>query len=594
MLDGNDARRDFPFKEWPKEHDIISMPQGKASILLLGRSGTGKTTCCLYRLWNQFQNYWLQAIVSGPLIQQKPLTILQDKGEMTTDDIEIDTPSEDLESPEITENSNEDTLTIDESISAEQLEMVSEPIFEHFHQIFITKNYVLCAQMKKRFYDLAAGRDIAVNHMPFEETDIPSTFSDVEDLAYPLFLTARQFFILLDNSLNDGRNFFPRDDEGKLKEKIVSSDYDHEDPNTLLDLEESDSEDEKEDDDSDIDDDISSSQPTTGKKKLPERREVTASYFSEKIWPRISKNVTLKDAKIDPLLVWMEIKSFIKGSVEAVKTKEGYLSQEAYQRLGKKMAPNYIDKREDIYKIFKLYVNYVKHQCEDKVFDECDLNHNIYSRLNVLKDLPWSVHSIYIDEVQDFTQSELSIFIRICRNPNDLFLTGDTAQSIMRGIAFRFSDLRRIFHCASEQASRATKPIKVKVPKVHDLAINFRSHTGVLKLATSVIEVMKKYFPNSFDILPGDEGMFPGPTPIVLDSCNVSDLALVLRSNKRESSTIEFGAHQVIIVQSEEAKKNLPDVLRSGIVLTVFESKGLEFDDVLLYDFFKYSKVTKI
>ena len=58
MLNGDSARRDFPFKEWPKEHDIINMPQGKVSILLLGRSGTGKTTCCLYRLWNQFQNYW--------------------------------------------------------------------------------------------------------------------------------------------------------------------------------------------------------------------------------------------------------------------------------------------------------------------------------------------------------------------------------------------------------------------------------------------------------------------------------------------------------------------------------------------------------
>lgn len=87
--------------------------------------------------------------------------------------------------------------------------------------------------------------------------------------------------------------------------------------------------------------------------------------------------------------------------------------------------------------------------------------------------------------------------------------------------------------------------------------------------------------------------MFPGPTPIVLDSCNVSDLALVLRTNKREASTIEFGAHQVIIVQSEEAKKNIPDVLKAGIVLTVFEAKGLEFDDVLLYDFFKYSKVSQ-
>ena len=161
-------------------------------------------------------------------------------------------------------------------------------------------------------------------------------------------------------------------------------------------------------------------------------------------------------------------------------------------------------------------------------------------RLNDLKDLPWSIHNIYIDEVQDFTQAELSIFIRICREPNDLFLTGDTAQSIMRGISFRFGDLKSIFYRAREQASKSVKSSLVKVPKVDELTINFRSYTGVLQLAASVIDLMRHFFPNSFDCLPGDEGMFPGPTPIIFHSCNVSDLALVLRTNKREASAIEF------------------------------------------------------
>lgn len=32
-----------------------------------------------------------------------------------------------------------------------------------------------------------------------------------------------------------------------------------------------------------------------------------------------------------------------------------------------------------------------------------------------------------------------------------MFLTGDTAQSIMRGVAFRFTDLKTLFHHAKEQ-----------------------------------------------------------------------------------------------------------------------------------------------
>lgn len=43
---------------------------------------------------------------------------------------------------------------------------------------------------------------------------------------------------------------------------------------------------------------------------------------------------------------------------------------------------------------------------------------------------------------------------------------------------------------------------------------------------------------------------------------------------------------QAVIVRTDAARDALPDVLRAGIVLTVVEAKGLEFDDVLLWNFF--------
>ena len=205
-----------------------------------------------------------------------------------------------------------------------------------------------------------------------------------------------------------------------------------------------------------------------------------------------------------------------------------------------------------------------------------------------MKNPPWSIHSIFIDEVQDFTQAELSILVRICRDQNNLFFTGDTAQSIMKGISFQFRYLTTIFFHVKE----ASSSIPVKVPEVSKLSINFRSHTGVLQLASSVIDLMKKFFPESFDFLPEDKGMFPGPTPVIFESCEACNLAEVLKTYKRSSSTIDFGAHQAIIVQTEEAKNEIPDELKSAIVLTIFEAKGLEFDDVVLYNFFKDSKVS--
>ena len=599
MLEGENARRDFPFKEWPKEHDIINLPEGKESILLLGRSGTGKTTCCLYRLWNRFQTYWNMAQHAGPLISRNTLIFDQHQDDMTSDSESESRRGSDENPDDSDESAHPSTLHAQpiagDVVSSEAVsEHCSEPCpeatlpetLEHLHQVFITKNYVLCAQMRKRFYDMAASNDSAKEQMAFEDAEIANDLVMINDFAFPLFLTTRQFLLLLDNSLADGVSFFPRAEDGTLKVKILSSDYDHEDPDTLLDLEESESEDEGEF----AEFEECRFHQTTSKQQMSEWREVTASYFAEHIWPKISH--ACSDKTTDPLLVWMEIKSFIKGSREAVETQQGYLTQDEYEKLGKKMAPNFDGNRSEVYTLFLQYQNFLKRKRRLNLFDECDFVHDIYQRLSVLKDVPWSVHNFYVDEVQDFTQAELSVLLRCCSDPNGLFLTGDTAQSIMRGVSFRFGDLRTLFHEVQQKAKHVKGAVKIHVPQLQQLTINFQSHSGVLQLAASIIDLLKEFFPNSFDCLPGDEGMFPGPIPTVLQSCNVSDLALLMRSNKREASSIEFGAHQVIIVQSEDSKKALPDVLKAGIVLTVFEAKGLEFDDVLLYNFFCDSKVS--
>ena len=592
ILEGDDIRRDFPYKEWPKEHDIINMD--KRSILLLGRSGTGKTTCCLYRLWNCFKKYWTKVIASdgSPLLPVRPLIFYHvnpdndDKSDSEDETNISATPStSQSQIDECEPKCDSDLQATADSTGEFPLECRTD--LEHLHQVFITKNYVLCAQMKKRFYDLAAGNDIATEHMPFEDVNLSTSLMNINELSYPLFLTAREFFLLLDNSLNDQSEFFTRTTDGKLVEKIRSSDYDHEDPDTLLDLDwDSDQEEESE---SEPSDDEVANPKTDVKVKQLQRREVTASYFVEYIWRNIHH--VCHDKNTDPLLIWMEIKSFIKGSRKAVESEKGYLTQEEYEKLGAKMAPNFAGSRQEVYRMFEKYQHFIKHRAKEHLFDECEFIHNLFKRLCKLREVPFSIHSFYVDEVQDFTQAELSILLRCCKDPNDLFLTGDTAQSIMRGVSFRFSDLRSLFYKANIQVKNIGKKDKVTVPRVDKLTINFRSHSGVLKLAASVIDVLQEFFPNSFDCLPEDEGMFPGPTPTLLDSCNFSDLALVLRGNKRESSSIEFGAHQVIIVQSEDAKRALPSELQAGIALTVFEAKGLEFDDVLLYDFFKDSKV---
>ena len=463
ILNSSNNRRDFPFKEWPKEHDIINMPEGQP-ILLLGRSGTGKSLCCLYRMWNLFKHFWKKA---------RPAHGIQ------------------------------------------------------LHQIFVTKNKHLCDYTKKCFYNMAASQNYLNKHMKHEKKKLPNVLSKVSNLSYPLFLTSREFLVLLDNSL-DGAHFFPG-----------------------------------------------------------AATEVTASYFETSIWPKL-KNKSWKFNHFNPTLVWMEIISIIKGSYEAMQQPKGCLSKEQYISIGQKMAPTFSqDDKAHIYAIFELYQKYLLQN--KAAFDECDLLHNIHNRFfeaNPRAQRDWTISHFYVDEVQDFTQAELNIITQLSSEPNNLFLTGDTAQTIMKGVYFRFCDLRSLFYHMQQKASH------IKIPEIMTLEINFRSHSGILNLAASVIDLMKHYFSRFFDShLPSDQGIYPGPTPII---CLVKNIASVFKNKSPDdASNISFGANQAIIVRNDEAKQQLIESKKlEGIILTVYEAKGLEFTDVLLYNIFDASQVS--
>lgn len=49
-----------------------------------------------------------------------------------------------------------------------------------------------------------------------------------------------------------------------------------------------------------------------------------------------------------------------------------------------------------------------------------------------------------------------------------MFLTGDTAQGIMRGISFRFKDLRSLFYHASQTVKNIKVPERVNLSSVND------------------------------------------------------------------------------------------------------------------------------
>ena len=266
--------------------------------------------------------------------------------------------------------------------------------------------------------------------------------------------------------------------------------------------------------------------------------------FLRTIWERITSKA---DRKVyHPQLVWQEIKSFIKGSLVALHSQDGFLSEEKYLEVGRKQAPNFSGDRKSIYGFFLAY-NAIKKQ--ERFYDEGDIVCSIFKRLKLHSaGADWTLHRLYVDETQDFTQAELAVLLRACADPNGLFLTGDTAQSIMRGVHFRFKDLQSIFHHAWAAARRQSGHTDLVKPTLHHLLYNYRSHAGILQLASSVIDLLHRFFPASFDDnLPRDQGMFDGPKPVLLDVCTDEGLRALVKGNDEggSQSVIEFGAHQV-------------------------------------------------
>jgi hypothetical protein len=432
-------------------------------------------------------------------------------------------------------------------------------------QLFVTKNDVLRNEVEKSFRNMglawrkrvschpenatraASEDDIKVINLlsDFEsspEYDLTRMVSGASQsneigspgLTFPLFLTSSEWLDILDCEL-PGRRFFNQVEVEHRADTRREDDAVQRGMEAFFSIDKS----------------------AKQEQKVVMRREMSFQIF-RKLWRKMNSQIK---TSMDPALVWLEIKSHIKGSVAALQLDDTdrstrdhrFLRLLEYLNLPRKQSRIDESQRRIVH---ELYQSYEKLKIEGNYCNVMDVVYNLAGRIcQVPRDskeklrglLP--VNAMFIDEVQDFTQSELFLLTKLCSDPNNLMLAGDTAQSIAVGVGFRFTDVRQIFFNAFGGAE----------PDLLRLTHNYRSHAGILRLAASVVELLYFFFSDSLDKLPPDFGLFQGPKPVLMEVSSVTDLVLMLDGSKRETSRIEFGAHQVVIVRSEEAKNALPE-----------------------------------
>ncbi|CAN0905498.1 TPR and ankyrin repeat-containing protein 1 [Linum grandiflorum] len=205
--------------------------------------------------------------------------------------------------------------------------------------------------------------------------------------------------------------------------------------------------------------------------------------------------------------------------------------------------------------IYQIYEDYEKMKMERGDFDMADFIIDLHRRLKSGKYKGELMDYVYLDEVQDLTMRQVAIFKHVCKDVNEGYaFYGDTAQTIVRGIDFRFEDIRSVFY--NEFLDDAAKE-KSQVSKMFHLSQNFRTHVGIIRLAQSVTDLLYHFFPSSVDKLNKETSRIYGEAPVLLEVGNDENAIMTIFGIKPEGCSVGFGAEQVILVRDDYAKKEI-------------------------------------
>ena len=235
------------------------------------------------------------------------------------------------------------------------------------------------------------------------------------------------------------------------------------------------------------------------------------------------------------------------------------LTYQEYLNLGKKRAPNFLFERKDIYTIAEYYQDKLEEQGK---WDEIDLCRHAIQHLDKQANR-FRYDLVVCDEVQDFTDIQISLIFRLAKSYKGIVFTGDPKQ-IINPSGFRWEEAKNKFY---ERG--------VEVPDVYHFNLNFRCVGNIVRLSNALLDLKQQLIGLSGSELKED-WKFNGRPPFLLTGMSEKDLLDRLHLT---------GASQIILVRNKNDQRKLKKALNTELVFTINEAKGLEFDTVFLWKF---------
>ena len=288
-----------------------------------------------------------------------------------------------------------------------------------------------------------------------------------------------------------------------------------------------------------------------GTLRIPRGQEITAPVFLAWV-ERQSRPASLRDGQ----KLYEEFRGVIAGS----SLNAPYLSEEAYLNLGIRQAIYGAEERKAVYQLFQRYVEFLN---TNAYFDSSILAYAYGQEVQACYDY------VVVDEVQDFTNSQLAFILKTLKDSHQFLLCGDANQIVYPNF-FSWSKLKSQFY-------------QNKDPKTADitriLTRNYRNTPEVTALANGVLKVKNARF-RSVD----------RESHLLMESHSsrtgqVCSVPFSEQSLKDLNEQTRLSTHYAVLVLTDGQKEKARQYFETPLLFSIQEAKGLEYENVILFCF---------
>ena len=261
---------------------------------------------------------------------------------------------------------------------------------------------------------------------------------------------------------------------------------------------------------------------------------------------------------IDPYILWEEIRIYLK--INKLQNRQEYLSTNKESKIV-----------EAVLSVYQKYVDYLE---INQMWDDIDLAKFALSSIN--SDCFYDYEEVIVDEVQDLTELQLKVICLVCQTPFGLFLVGDEAQAI-HPTKFNWESTKLIISKSFQERGYGQE---VEMAYLYD---NYRSPFPIFNLSNLI-----NLWRNKLYKLPEPNQKFRcykryGESIDIISPKDVDSFSF---------SILPYTT--MVIVPSESAKQEAIKKFGIGSVLSIFEAKGLENKEVILYKFFEDGDIKNV